>query len=216
MRLIGLSVVWLLILLLALTVVLYILKRNRLLEVGTRFTLSDIANFVSVLLAVFALAFTLATVTDNPQPDVEVIFRQSLEKSQPEVTLTELDPNVELDESKISKFSIRRTGKLFFLLENTGDGPLRNPIYIVTAKPVETEVKCAEEFPQFRPDTDKNICQFNNPQDVYPSSQSGIPSAFGFTLRIPPDVSTVNLSLMLLSSNTATRAYELELTVLPD
>jgi hypothetical protein len=72
--LLWLALPWLGLLLVVLAVVVWWLYRTNRVEVGSRFTLGDIANFVSVLLAIFALAFTLAALRE-PVPEIQATLR---------------------------------------------------------------------------------------------------------------------------------------------
>jgi len=103
----------------------------------------------------------------------------------------------------------------FLLLRNTGEVPLRRPTYIIFATPATVQVRCAEEFPQFRPRTEPNVCQFNNPQDVHPDSLQRIPNAFGFELGAPENVAQVRLELMIQSENLSMHTYILDLHIVP-
>jgi hypothetical protein len=206
MKLILLALGWLAVLVVLLIAVVYGLHRAKRIELGSRFTLSDIANFVSVLLAIFALAFTLAA-QYQPEPNVEAAFQQ---------TLNEKASSTRLREGEASDFQISRGGgRLFLLLRNTGDAPLRRPTYIVTATPATVQIRCAEEFPQFRPRTDPNVCQFNNPLDIFPDSQAKIPHAFGFELIAPTDVAEAQVQLMLQSENLSLTTYVVKLRIGP-
>ena len=189
---------WLGGLLTVLVAVLYWLYRTKRLEVGSKFNLSDIANFVSVLLAIFALAFTLAA-QYQPQAEITARFQQGL---------TETAPSIELLEGETSELQIKRgAGRLFLLLRNMGEAPLRRPVYIITATPATVHIQCAEEFPQFRPSTEPNVCQFNSPQDISPDSQRKIPSAFGFDFVAPNTLTQYRLELMLQSENLSLITY---------
>ena len=205
MKLILLALVGFAAVLAVLFAVLYCMYRKKLLELGPRFSLSDIANFVSVLLAIYAVAFTLAT-QYQPEPDIVATFRQSLDPNAVELQLHDGEPK---------EFQVKRGGgRLFLLLRNTGEAPLRQPIYIVVATPATVQVRCAEEFPQYRPRTEPNVCQFNNPLDVYPDSRRRIPHAFGFDLVTPETVAQVRLELMIQSENLS-HTYILALRIVP-
>ena len=204
MKLIFIALAWLAGLLLVLAGTLYWMYRTKRLEVGSKFTLGDIANFVSVLLAIFALAFTLAT-QYQPDPYIEIAFRQSLDPKAPQI---------HLQDGAAAEFAMKRGGgRLFLLLRNTGDAPLKHPVYIITAIPVVVRIRCAEEFPQFRPSTEPNICQFNDPQDIDLDSRRKIPYAVGFELVAPPDISQVRLELMLQSENLSILTYVVNIHV---
>jgi len=157
-----------------------------------------------VLLAIFALAFTLAT-QYQPEPDISATFRQSLDRNAVDLQLRDGEPK---------QFEMKRgAGRLFLLLRNMGEAPLRRPTYIVSATPATVQIRCAEEFPQFRPTTEPNVCQFNSPQNVYPDSQRKIPSAFGFDLVAPENVGEVRLELMLQSENLSMLTYILNVRI---
>lgn len=107
MNLLLLALVWLFVLLAVLAAVLSWLYRTKRLEVASKFTLSDVATFVSVLLAIFALAFTLA-LQHEPKPRVQTSARQSLRRDAVEV---------QLREGETGELKFRRgAGRLFFLL----------------------------------------------------------------------------------------------------
>jgi hypothetical protein len=61
MALIYLALIWTTILALIVALVVIVLWRLKRLDVPSKLTLGDIANGVSVLLAIFAVGFTLAT-----------------------------------------------------------------------------------------------------------------------------------------------------------
>ena len=206
MTLLLLSLAWLAFFLTVLFVTGYFLYRKKLVEFGSRLSLSDLANIVSVLLATFALAFTLAT-QYQPEPHIAASFRQSLDQNAVEV---------QLHDGETKEFQVKRgAGRLFLLLRNTGEVPLRRPTYIIFATPATVQVRCAEEFPQFRPRTEPNVCQFNNPQDVHPDSLQRIPNAFGFELGAPENVAQVRLELMIQSENLSMHTYILDLHIVP-
>ena len=207
MKLILLALAWLAILLLLLGAVLYWLYRTKRLELKSRFSLGDIATFVSVLLAIFALAFTLAT-QYQPEPHIDASFRQSLDQNAIEI---------QLHAGEAKQFEVKRnTVRLFLLLRNTGEAPLRRPVYIIAATPATVQIRCAEEFPQFRPRTEPNVCQFNSPRDVYPYSQRKIPNVFGFGLIAPKSVGEVRLELIVQSANLSMLTYIVNVRIVPE
>lgn len=205
MTIILLALAWLGVLLAILLAGIYALYRAKRLEIGSKFSLGDIANLVSVLLAIFALAFTLAA-QYQPRPKVSATFQQTLDKNA---------SNVQLHEGETSEFQFRRGGgRLFLLLRNVGDAPVRRPTYIVSATPTTVQVQCAEEFPQFRPRTDPNVCQFNNLLYVNPDAQANIPHAFGFDLIVPDGVAQVQLQLQLTSESLSLTTYIVKVGIL--
>jgi len=125
MRLILLALAWLVVFLALLATVLYWLHRKKRLDVGTKFSLSDIANFVSVLLAIFALAFTLAT-QYQPEPRIEADIQAAAHESR--VILNNGALNIEVDANRNAfDFSI--------VFRNFGDATLRKSLVIFAADP---------------------------------------------------------------------------------
>lgn len=107
MTLLLLSLAWLAFFLTVLFVTGYFLYRKKLVEFGSRLSLSDLANIVSVLLATFALAFTLAT-QYQPEPHIAASFRQSLDQNAVEV---------QLHDGETKEFQVKRgAGRLFFVV----------------------------------------------------------------------------------------------------
>jgi hypothetical protein len=125
MRLILLALAWLAVFVALLGGILYWLYTKKRLEVGTKFSLSDIANFVSVLLAIFALAFTLAT-QYQPEPRIESDIGAAGHESHVSVNGGTL--NVEVDASRHAfDFSIA--------FRNVGHAALRKPLVMFDADP---------------------------------------------------------------------------------
>ena len=200
------ALVWLFIFLTVVCGVLYFLHRRKRLELNSTFTLGDISNSVSVLLAIFALSFSLATLSPA-KPRIEANFRQTLSDDVPEIGL---------QDGKTERFKIKRDGgRLYIYLSNFGDASLKRPIYLISAKPGTIQIRCAEEFPQFRPATEPNVCQYNSPMDIYPEAENRIPTAIGFSLTAPEDVTEVELDLIIQSENLSTLTYHLNLDVAP-
>ena len=92
------------------------LWRSGRLELQSKLSLGDFSNIVSVLLAVFAIAFTLAA-QQEPRADLVVKVTTALQASAPQVFL---------NPSRRASLSIlRSTSKIYFLIENRGNSQSR-------------------------------------------------------------------------------------------
>ena len=141
---------------------------------------------------------------EGRKPKLEVSLRHELKTTSPE---WRFPARGEL-ELKIPQHS----AKVFFLLKNTGNAPVLRPTYIFVADPETVKVACAAEFPQYRPSTEGNICQFNSPSNLAPT-ENGLPHAVGHDLQIPTELSIVGLEFMLLCENIPMQSFKTRFTL---
>ncbi len=141
---------------------------------------------------------------ERRQPKVEVSFRQSLQVGSSETKLA----------ATVHKFElIGSPAKIFFLVRNFGTAPVAKPTYLLTATPSTVRVICAAEFPQGRPSTDPNRCQFNGIRDIAPMSVTKMPDALGVELQFPDGTSEFNLEFALWGVNLAQRRFLLHFVI---